>query len=164
MRMMTCLTATLLVACLAAGTAMLAPTAAAGTAAPIVTAAIASPPSMQPAAAMQTAASMQPPSGVPAAPSMQQAASMQQASAILVVCMPHIRVLWHCRGRVSGHLWQRLVKPGQPGQRGIVRGDRALIEAGQVVPGPAGRIIQQRPDFRTGKQGHDHSLAAWHGP
>ena len=64
------------------------------------------------------------------------------------------------RGRVSGHLRQRLVKPGQPGQRSIVRGDRTLIEIGQVAPGPPGRVNQQRPDVRIGKRGHRHSLAA----
>ena len=64
-----------------------------------------------------------------------------------------------CRGRVSRHLGQRLVKPGQPGQRGTVRGDRALIDAGQVLPGPCGSTSQQRLDFSTGKQGHDQSLA-----
>jgi len=53
------------------------------------------------------------------------------------------------RGRVSRHLRQRLVKPGQPGQRSTIRGDRALIETGQITPGPPGRISQQRLDFRT---------------
>jgi choline dehydrogenase-like flavoprotein len=64
------------------------------------------------------------------------------------------------RGRIPRHLRQRLVKPGQPGQRSTIRSDRTLIETGQVAPGPRGCISQQRLDFRTGKRGHTCSLAA----
>lgn len=62
--------------------------------------------------------------------------------------------------RVTRHFRQRLVEPGQPGQRSIAWGDRALIEAGQVAPGPRGRIRQQRLDFHASRRGHTRSLAA----
>jgi hypothetical protein len=65
-----------------------------------------------------------------------------------------------CRGRVSGHFRQRLVEPGEPGQRSTVRGDRSFVEAGQVAPGSPGRVDQQRLDFRTGQQGHGCSFGS----
>jgi hypothetical protein len=63
------------------------------------------------------------------------------------------------QGRVSCRR-QRLAEPGKPGQPSTVGGDRALIEAGEVAPSPPGRVCEQRPDVRSGKQGHGRGLAA----
>lgn len=57
-------------------------------------------------------------------------------------------------GRVPCQLRQRLIQTREPGQRSLVRGDRAFIQVSQVGPGTFGCVRQQHPNLSVGKRRH----------